>query len=74
MIRPICTGSPTHTALPSPSGTNDDQTWKVTAKNGGIYAAHDGRYLTIVAGVTWFLGRLDRVSTAYQPQQLCPLK
>lgn len=51
---------------------------KLPLGKGGIYAALDGRYLTMVVGVTWLLGQLDREltadETAYQTQWAGPLK
>jgi hypothetical protein len=48
--------------------THDGQAWEVTTRQGGMYAALDGRYLdhdeAMAAGVAWLLEQLDREPTA----------
>ncbi|WP_208571138.1 hypothetical protein [Pseudomonas aeruginosa] len=48
--------------------TYDGQAWEVTTRQGGMYAALDGRYLdhdeAMAAGVAWLLEQIDREPTA----------
>ena len=47
--------------------THDGQAWEVTTRQGGMYGAHDGRYLdhdeAMAAGAAWLLEQLDREPT-----------